>query len=153
MQKKDYLMKIIPEDFKIDQKKIEKLVEKRIESKLKQFKTDTTNDLINDTLKLYFQILDKNSIYGYAFTFYSRNINLLMDIKKLADYVINFLVQRKDIVDKKSYNNRIKEVDERRHIFDAFNSQIKESFREDEEENDNYEGDEMRNTNFSFQHN
>jgi hypothetical protein len=113
---KYYLKKIIPDNHNINQQKINDIIKEKIDKKLLDLNktTNTTNeDWISDIIKLYFQILDKNSIYGYVHLFYSRNMNNYLNIKKLVDDANNYYYQGRGIEGMKNYSVISKVVNEK----------------------------------------
>ena len=132
---KYYLKKIIPDDFSINQKTINSLIEEKINKKLSDLKKTTNEDWISDIIKLYFQILDKNSIYGNVHLFYSRNMNNYLNIKKLVDDANNYYYQGRGIEGIKNYSDISKVVNERStNVFEYIDYQIQNN--EEVEKND-----------------
>lgn len=132
---KYYLKKIIPDDFSINQKTINSLIEEKINKKLSDLKKTTNEDWISDIIKLYFQILDKNSIYGNVHLFYSRNMNNYLNIKKLVDDANNYYYQGRGIEGIKNYSDISKVVYERStNVFEYIDYQIQNN--EEIEKND-----------------
>ncbi len=130
-QRKYYLMKIIPEDYKINQEKIDNI----IDEKILNLNKSTIEDWISEILKLYFQILDKDSIFGNVHIFYSRNMNNFLNIKKLVDDANNYHYQGTGIDGGKSYSDISKVVSQKeKKIFENIDFQIQNN--EDTEKND-----------------
>ena len=152
-QKEDYLRKVIPEDYKINESKINKIIEEKIDQKLRNLKKSTNEDLIEDIIKLYFQILDKNIIYGDVHCYYSRNMSNLMNIKKLVDDANEYYYQKSNVKDIKKILDRSKELN--KATFEKVDYQIttpninnsEGKIYEDEDEEE-----ENEKNNFSFGH-
>ena len=149
-----YLKKIIPEDYKINETKINKIINEKVKQKLINLKKSTNEDLIDDIIKLYFQILDKNIIYGDVHCYYSRNMSNLMNIKKFVDDANDYYYQKSNVKDIKKILDRSKElskttfekVDYQITTPNINNSQSKNNEDEEEEEEENEKN------NFSFGH-
>ena len=117
-------------------------------------KRSTNEDLIDDIIKLYFQILDKNIIYGDVHCYYSRNMSNLMNIKKFVDDANDYYYQKSNVKDIKKILDRSKElskttfekVDYQITTPNINNSQSKNNEDEEEEEEENEKN------NFSFGH-
>ena len=150
-----YLKKIIPEDYKINEAKINKIINEKVKQKLINLKKSTNEDLIDDIIKLYFQILDKNIIYGDVHCYYSRNMSNLMNIKKFVDDANDYYYQKSNVKDIKKILDRSKELS--KTTFEKVdyqittpninnNSQSKNNEDEEEEEEENEKN------NFSFGH-
>ena len=122
-QEEDYLKEIIKDDdIKLDKKEIEKIVDEKIEKKLININTTNNEDLVSDIIKLNYQIFDQNLIYGDAFCFYSRNISLLMDTKKLINEANNYYYHYREVKDIKNIQDRGKEANQ--NLFETVNYQV-----------------------------
>lgn len=121
-QEEDYLKEIINKnDIKLDKKEIEKIVDEKIEKKLININTTNNEDLVSDIIKLNYQILDQNLIYGDVFCFYSRNISILMDTKKLINEANNYYYHYREAKDIKNIQDR-KEANQ--NLFETVNYQV-----------------------------
>lgn len=153
-QKEFYLMKIIPEDYKINESKINNIINEKVNKKLINLKKSTNEDLIEDIIKLYFQILDKNIIYGDVHCYYSRNMSNLMNIKSLVDDANDYYYQKRDVKDMKIILDRSKELN--KQTFEKVNYQISTPFLNSESQskiNEEEEDQENEKNNFSFRDN
>lgn len=152
-KEENYLKKIIPEDYRINELKINKIINGKINQKLINLKKSTNEDLIEDIIKLYFQILDKNIIYGDVHCYYSRNMSNLMNIKKLVDDANEYYYQKSNVKDIKKILDRSKELN--KATFEKVDYQITTpninnsdgKIYEDEDEEE-----ENEKNNFSFGH-
>ena len=142
---KDYLKKIIPDDYNINNDEIEKIIDNKINQKLNIINNNKKDDLISDIIKLYYQILDQNSIYGYVHWFYSRNIIGLMNINKLIDNVNNLYYEGADLKGIKSYLERSNKLNQNQGLFETVNYYIDQSMNEGSEDIE-----ESEKNNFSF---
>ena len=135
---KYYLKKIIPDNYNINQQKINDIIKEKIDKKLLGLNktTNTTNeDWISDIIKLYFQILDKKSVYGNVHLFYSRNMNNFLNIKKFVDDANNYYYQGRGIEGMKNYSDISKVLNERsQKVFEVVDCQIHNN--EDADKND-----------------
>ena len=121
-QQEDYLKEIIKnDDIKLDKKEIEKIVDEKIEKKLININTTNNEDLISDIIKLNCQIYDQNYIFGDVFCFYSRNISILMDTKKLINEANNYYYHYREVKDIKNIKDR-KEANQ--NLFETVNYQV-----------------------------
>ena len=117
-------------------------------------KKSTNEDLIEDIIKLYFQILDKNIIYGDVHCYYSRNMSNLMNIKSLVDDANDYYYQKRDVKDMKIILDRSKELN--KQTFEKVNYQISTPFLNSESQskiNEEEEDQENEKNNFSFRDN
>ena len=140
-QKENYLNKIIPNEYNINKKEINNKIKEKMNKKLLDLKDSTNEDLITDIIKLYYQLLDKNSIYGNVHIFYSNNMINFMGIKKLIDNVNDIYYQGRQVGEIKPYKDRSIEVNQGPLVFEKVNYQIENEENEDNERN-----------NFSFGH-
>ena len=137
----DYLKRLIPDDYKINNDKIDNEIDKKINEKLNYIDNHKKINLIEYTLKLYYEILDKNTIFGVVHLFYSRNINKLMNITKLIDNVNNLYYQSVEFREMKSYQLRSKG----QNLFETINYNI-----DGDDQYMNEENEESEKINFSF---
>ena len=137
---KYYLKKIIPEDYNnnLDQQKINSIIEEKVNKKLSDLKKTTNEDWISDIFKIYFQILDKNFIYGNVHLFYSRNMSNYLNIKKLVDDANNYYYKGIGIERMKNYSDISKVVNEKStNVFEQIDYLIQNNeYNEDLEKND-----------------
>ena len=152
-EKSVYLKRIIPEDYKINETKINNIIDDKVNKKLITLKKSTNEDLIEDIIKLYFQILDKNIIYGDVHCYYSRNMSNLMNIKSLVDDANECYYQKRDVKDMKQILDRSKELN--RTTFEKVDYQITTPNIYNSETQSKYNGEEdgeIEKNNFSFGH-
>ena len=124
-QREYYLRKIIPEDYKINQEKIDSIIDAKINKKFLNLNKSTTESWISEIFKLYFQILDKDSIFGNVHTFYSRNMNNFLNIKQLVDDANNYYYQSTGFEGGKSYSDISKVLNQKEQkIFENIDFQI-----------------------------
>ena len=152
-QEEYYLKKVLPEDYKINETKINKIINDKVNQKLINLKKSTNEDLIEDIIKLYFQILDKNIIYGDVHCYYSRNMSNLMNIKKLVDDANEYYYQKSSVKDIKKILDRSKELN--KTTFEKVEYQITTPNMNNSEGKiyeDESEDQENEKINFSFGH-
>ena len=137
----DYLKRLIPDDYKINNDKIDDEIDNKINEKLNYIDNHKKINLIEYTLKLYYEILDKNTIFGVVHLFYSRNINKLMNITKLIDNVNILYYQSVEFQEMKSYQLRSKG----QNLFETINYNI-----DGDDQYMNEENEESEKINFSF---
>ena len=115
----------MPPNSNINENEINSIIEEKINKKLLDYKKSTNEDLISDIIKLYFQILDKDSIYGNVHLFYSRNMNNYLNIKKLVDDANNYHYQGRGIEGMKNYSDISKVLNEKNQkVFEVVDCEI-----------------------------
>ena len=119
--KRDYLTKIIDNN-NVDEEKIKNIVEEKINKKLININFENNEDLISDILKLNYQILDQNFIYGDVYCYYSRNISMLMNTKELINEANNYYYNYNKGKNLKSIVDRSREANT--NLFETVNYQI-----------------------------
>ena len=131
-KKEYYLKSIISNDYKIDKKKVENLVEEKINNKLNKIDQNNNENLVQEIMNLNYKILDPD-LNGVVYCFYSRNISMLMDTKKLINETNNYYYHIMDFKDMKSLKDRNREANQ--NLFETVNYKIKYINSLDESQN------------------
>jgi hypothetical protein len=121
-EKEFYTKSIIPNDYQIDKTKMENLVEEKINQKLNKFDQNNDENLVQEILNLNYKMLDAE-LNGIAYCFYSRNISMLMDTKKLINETNNYYYHFMKLKDMKSLEDRNREANQ--NPFETVNYIIK----------------------------
>ena len=128
--KEDYFKEIISNEEKKEQKEIDKIIEEKIEEKLVNINKNNNEELISDIIKLNYQILDQNYIFGDVFCFYSRNISYLIDTQKLINEANNYYyhINKNKNQNIKSFYDRSRELNQ--NLFETVNYQIQDTLND-----------------------
>ena len=97
----NYLKEAIPAGYVPNKQKINSIIDEKINKRLLQEKRNTRSDLMNTIMKLYCQIGDNCDIYGDVYTYYSRNISCLLNMKQIIDNANNYHYDAIKFIDNK----------------------------------------------------